>query len=83
MTVYLLGFILSEFKTVDSNYLIFVIFLFLFSFLYFRLIVRVNVMILSYCHMNAVTVTVTQSHVTWKSIKGSGRMMSYSMFNTC
>jgi len=65
----------SEFKTVDSNYFLFsflICYFILFYFNFWGLRVRVNVTSLSHIsHM---------SHVTWKSIEDSGRMMSYSMF---
>jgi len=46
----------------------------LFYFYFWGLRVRVNITSLSHCHM---------SHVTWKSVECSERMISYSIFNTC
>ena len=68
--------LVSEFNMVDSNYcyFLFLIFHFLFfSFLFYfqRLRVRVNMTLLSHDHM-----------LHKKSIEGSGRMMSYNIFNT-
>ena len=69
-------FTILEFKTVDSNY-----FIFLFSFVISFSFILFGDLGLGLTQHHSHT-TIYQSHLTWKSVEGSRRMMSYSMFNT-